>query len=110
MLHPDGRPFQPVEYPLPALTIDSLQFRVVASDARDKFTLRLTPAMPLGNGAYAPSSDTHIDVNLSPETLNQMFEMFASAMTQEQKTLARAALSDIDVPPKPSIILPGDNA
>lgn len=99
---------EPVEFPIPALTIESFQFRVSSDDAHERFVLRITPAMPVGaTGQSVPATQNHIDTAMTPDTLEGMVAAFAQVLTPEQRGRWRAILSDVQLPDKPAIVLPG---
>lgn len=100
----------PVDFPIPVMLVNSFQFRASCDDKHEQFTLRITPAVPMGpGGQMGPGAQYHSDTVMTFDTLAGLIGSFASVMTPEQRIAARAALSDVQLPDSAKIVLPGQN-
>lgn len=103
---PQQQQTAPTEFPLPELVIRTFSWRLATVADRSTYTLRVTPCTPVAPGVVAPSVDHHTDIVLDASSMLGMFAQFAELATDEQKAQARAALSDIELPPAPIIEMP----
>lgn len=116
MLIPDsnggGQPLglmrpQPIDHPLPVLQIAVFTSRLqLMTDGR--WNLRYMPMTLVGPGEWGPNADHHVELLMQESTIANLVEQVGLHGSPEFKQQLRVALSDVDVPPKPKLVLPGD--